>query len=191
MVANKGFTLVELLVVIAIAAVLASVAAPSMSAFIQSNRIRGAVGTFVSDMRFARAEAIKRGGGVVLCRSDSPESSAASCSTGSALHGWVSGWIVFHDLDSNGQRNGAEPLLRVQVPWPGVDDIVEFNSSGVQQTSTTAFKFVATGRFASLASATTLRFGGANYPVSRRQTVCVSLGGRVRVAGDGATTCSS
>ena len=42
----------------------------------------GNVNGFLADMRYARSESIRRGGGVTLCRSDAPEAAAPVCAPG-------------------------------------------------------------------------------------------------------------
>ncbi|MCL1481799.1 MAG: GspH/FimT family pseudopilin [Marinobacter sp.] len=70
---SSGFTLLELMLVIAIVAILIAFAVPSFQWMIQKVTISSNVNTFLSDMRYARSEGIRRGGGVVLCRSNAPE----------------------------------------------------------------------------------------------------------------------
>ncbi len=187
---SRGFTLVELMIVIAIVAILTTLAAPSFKQLIQSNTMSGAVNTFLGDMRFARSEAIRRGGNVVMCRSDAPEASSPVCGTGSGPggNGWVSGWIIFHDLDGDGNKDAAEPVLRVQAPVTTLDSIVETGRSS----SSTKFRFTATGRFIDLTSATNLQFGGnPTFANAVQRLVCVNLGGRARIAGDGNSSCGT
>ncbi len=57
----RGFTLVELMVVVALAALIAFLAAPSFRDMILMQRLRGASAQFVTDMQFARSEAVARG----------------------------------------------------------------------------------------------------------------------------------
>ena len=129
-----------------------------------------------------------------MCRSDSPEATTAACGSGSGPggNGWVSGWIVFHDKIGNEDRNyNADPIvddtiLRVQSPISAIDSIVESGGS-----SSTKLVFTATGRLRNLSSATSIQFGGGNFSADLQRVVCVSLGGRARIAGDGTTSCGA
>lgn len=176
---TSGFTLIEALVVLSIVAVLMGLAAPSFKSMIQSNNMTSAVNSFLMDMRFARSEAIRRGGDVVMCRSSNPEAASPTCGSGSGI-GWESGWIIFHDLNGNGNRTSTEPILRVQGPISGVNTITESGAA-------TKFTFTASGRLTS-SGMTSILFGSPPVFASGEQrTVCVSIGGRARINGDGFT----
>jgi type IV fimbrial biogenesis protein FimT len=176
---SRGFTMVELMVVIAIIAIMATIAAPSFKAMLQSSSMTNAVNTFLADMRYARSESIRRGGAVVMCPSTDSDLSTASCSGGT---GWQGGWIVFHDLNGNGSRTssgtGVEPLLRVQGTIASVNAIAA--------SSATTFQFTATGRL-NLSAATSVQFGSnPPFATDAQRIVCIGLGGRTRIALDGA-----
>jgi type IV fimbrial biogenesis protein FimT len=185
----RGFTLIELMVVIAIVAILAALAAPSFSSIMVKSNVSSAVNTFMADMRFARSEAVRRGGAVIMCRSDAPEAASPVCNTddGPGGNGWVSGWIIFEDRDASLNRNTGDQLLRVQGPITSLDTILE-GSSG-----STKFQFTAMGRMKSLNSATSLRFGtfaslSNSTAQSLQRRLCINQSGRVRIVGDGSIT---
>lgn len=190
---QRGVTAMELLVVIAIVAVLVTLAAPSFREQIAAAQIGSAVNTFISDVRFARSEAVKRGSTVIMCRSNAPTAAIPQCDTdiGPNGNGWVSGWIIFEDRDRTAVYNATfdGPLLRVQTPLSGsVDSILE---TGNKASPSTKFVFTALGRQKALANATSLQFGGGKYSTTQQRMVCVNWTGRARIAGDGSTVCTT
>lgn len=72
-----GFTLIELLVTLSIAVILATMAAPSFSALIASQRTKSAASSLYASLSRARSEAMMRNTGVMLA----PQNSA-----------WANGW---------------------------------------------------------------------------------------------------
>lgn len=184
----RGFTLIEMLVTMAVLAILVSLAAPSFKRTIQSNNMSNAVNTFMSDMRYARSEAIRRGGQVILCRTDDPEAAAPSCAAtaGGTGKGWATGWIVFQDVDGNGNWSAGDLTLRVQSTLSGIDTILEGTPS-----ASTLFRFTASGRLSDTASAAKVQFGGGNFTTDLQRVVCIGPGGRSRVAGNGSSSCGS
>lgn len=57
----RGLTLVELMIVVAVIAVLAMLAAPSFADFMLIQRLKGVNAQLVTDLQFARSEAVARG----------------------------------------------------------------------------------------------------------------------------------
>jgi type IV fimbrial biogenesis protein FimT len=102
---SLGFTLIEMMIVVAVVAILASLAAPSLSTFVASQRVKTASFDLYSSMMFARSEAIKRRSNVYVRAKDG------------AL--WTSGWDVSTDLTgsnastlrSQGDLNGISMTL--------------------------------------------------------------------------------
>jgi type IV fimbrial biogenesis protein FimT len=179
---SRGFTLLELMVVLAIVAILVTLAVPSFKQMIQSNTMSSNVNTFLGDMRYARSEAVRRGGAVVMCRSNLPETTQSCNGNVGAGNGWLTGWIIFHDLDNDGTRDAGEPVLRVQGPITSMDSIIEPSSPSYK------FRFNATGRLPG--TTTTINFGSSDFANTVQRVVCVSVGGRARVAGDAYSSCS-
>lgn len=84
---QSGVTLIELLIVIAIAAILASLAGPSFTDFINRTRLNSQVSQLVSDLNRARSEAIKRNTPALLCV-------RANDTTCGNTTDWQNGWLV-------------------------------------------------------------------------------------------------
>jgi type IV fimbrial biogenesis protein FimT len=57
---QQAFTIIELMVVVAVLAVLALIAAPSLKDFMLVQRLKGINAQLVTDMQFARSEAVAR-----------------------------------------------------------------------------------------------------------------------------------
>lgn len=73
---SRGLTLVELIVTMVIVGTLLTLAVPSFNEAIARERLRGVNAQLVTDMKFARSEAIQRGEAV---RVDFRSSSSSSC----------------------------------------------------------------------------------------------------------------
>ena len=168
----------ELMVALAILAALVALAGPMVMRLLRSTAVSSAVNAFLLDVRFARSEAIRRGTLVAICRSDDPEASSPSCGSGTGpnSNGWVSGWVVFQDLDNDGVIDANESVLRVQGPIRSIDQIAE---------PSTVIRFTPNGRLTS-APSTTWTFGSSAYGTSTQRIVTLNLAGRPTVAkGDG------
>lgn len=185
---GRGFTLVELLVALAIVTILTLAATPSFARLLQSTQISSSVNTFVADMRFARSESVRRGGGVTMCRSDAPEAASPSCDSGGGpgSKGWSSGWVIFLDANNNGAMDPAEPVLRVQAALGSVNAIRDANDAA------TKFRFTATGRILYMTAVTGVTFGAApDVPADVQRVACVNFNGGARIAGNGSTSCGA
>jgi len=173
----RGFTLIELMVTIALAAILMSVAAPSMTKMIGANRVQTEVSSFVNDLQFARSEAIKEGQPVTAC----PSSNGTSCL---AANTWQAGWIVFSDPNGNATVDTNEDVLRWRPLLKGGDTFVA-------APTTAAVTFNREGFTSSLGtSLVTFKLHTADNVAKSTRCVAVSIGGRLatQAAGEGSCT---
>jgi type IV fimbrial biogenesis protein FimT len=110
---NRGFTLLELCVVLAVISIVAAFATPSFLAWHARDQVDARARALLSTLSLARAEAVRRGVRITLCRVDAALHclAAGRACDGGALD-WSCGWGVFVD------RDGAPMLLRVQPASP-------------------------------------------------------------------------
>ncbi|MGQ0620031.1 MAG: GspH/FimT family pseudopilin [Panacagrimonas sp.] len=107
--ARAGFTLIELMVTIAVFAILSALATPGFREVILNNQRATRINELLTDLAYARSEAVGTGRQVVTCSTSTPQ--APVCGNGD---GWEEGWVVFADLgsDPNGDYDDGEPVLR-------------------------------------------------------------------------------
>lgn len=77
----RAFTLVEAMIVIAIGAILVTLAGPSLVEYIAVQRLKGATAELVTDLQYARTEAISRGRNVWVNFQLPADGSPLSCYT--------------------------------------------------------------------------------------------------------------
>lgn len=103
----KGFTLVELMLVVVVLGIIASAAGPSLVQLIASNRAYAVQLDLAASFALARTEAARRNANVVV--------SATAPVTNNELGG---GWVVWADLNGNGNRDDDEPVVRTREALP-------------------------------------------------------------------------
>ena len=94
--------------VMMIVGIIAAIGTSSFRYVSASNRIAAEVNALLSDMRFARTEAIKEGLNVTVCATNN----WTTCSTTASLQ---NGWIVVSDPTGTGTASGTP--LHVQKPF--------------------------------------------------------------------------
>jgi len=104
---QKGFTLVEILVVLAITGMLLAYAIPSFNGFSMRQKLSTETNSFISDLSYARSEAIDKGALVIV----------------ESLNGanWEGGWDIYFVLP-----NGVRENLRMKQNTPGDITITAF-----------------------------------------------------------------
>lgn len=163
---KNGFTLIEMMVTIAIVGIFASIALPSFSSLIKSNRISTGTNELVSNLLLAKSEALKRSQTVSLC----PSSDQTSCN---GLDEYATGWIVFLDCDGNNATDDTvddcvEEIIKVQ---DGIDSVFMTNP-----TVTKRVGFNYTGRPTGVSTFSI----GSTSDSATVKTVTVNLVGRVK-----------
>ena len=95
----------ELIIVLAIAAIMASLAGPSMVSFLASARFQINLGRVVSDINFARGEAVKRRKHIIMGPKINTD--------------WKDGWRIFVDADEDDAYDSNETVLLIRDALSG------------------------------------------------------------------------
>lgn len=133
----RGYTLMELVVATALLAVLIQLAIPSMSRLLSDWQRDHATRAITDHLALARSEAIRWSRRVVMCSSVD----GLNCSPSSNRE-WKSGWLVFQDIDGNGQFSPTDKLIAVSQ---GANGIRSIRGNALLQ----RFVFMPTGMMAS------------------------------------------
>lgn len=108
---------------IGIAAILMSVAIPSLTTFKLNAARSAAINELVSGVHFARSTAVTRNARVAVCAS----TDSAECSNSAT---WEDGWIAFVDNDSDQTVDTGEIILLTSDAMDGVTvDSADFSNS--------------------------------------------------------------
>ena len=176
----RGFTLMEVMVVVAIMGILAALAAPSFTPLIERWRVRQATEQLHSSLYYARSEAIKRGGGVVMRKLPNGTN---GCTDASTTTRWSCGWFICEDTDGNGECGPSEPVLqrvdappRMTIVRTSTGENISFNRWGLIGGSYIGFNVIPLDKTLSDPNA---------------RGVCMSSGGRVRTVPQEDVPCTS
>ena len=126
---QRGFTLVELIVVLFMLVVVATLAGPQFRAFIIQQNIRNAAYELMSDLTFARSEAVKRNTSVTV----------------SKVGTWTAGWTVAVGGTTLRQHAAFPSSITITMANPSVDFYLNGRAS-----ATASFTIDDTGALASI-----------------------------------------
>ena len=166
--AATGATLLELMVATVLAGVLLTSAYSGYNAVVADDQLMNHARLLAGSMQMARAEAIKRGHRVNLCKS----ADGAHCADGG---GWAQGFILHGDFDRTGEVEGTDTILRYE---PAPKDIHVFANRPLKDyVSYTSF-----GHARLLSGALQMGTFTLCKPGRRAVEVVLVASGRVRIA---------
>ena len=138
---TRGFSLLEVVLSLAVVGVLGVLAAPSFQGFINEHRLASAMGALAADLKFARIEAIRRNGRVLVC-ARAPD--ATLCAS---QPDWRHGWIVCYAANRDDQCDTSSPAnanpirltnaLDPQLRLVGSASVIRFNRLGTSNAAAT------------------------------------------------------
>lgn len=139
-----GFTLLESLIVVAIAAILATIAVPSLRSILSSVRQNSALALVLGDLNQARGEAIKRNARVLMCVRN-PDGTQCGTSTN-----WQAGWVIcvagaITDQCSDFNPMTVRPALDATLTLNASAAAIRFNANSSQGVDGTAATLTVSG----------------------------------------------
>lgn len=118
---NKGFTLVEMMVTIVVAAILISIAMPSLQSISANNALKSTTRDLISTINTARSQSISTRTNVLVEQ---------------ASGGWNAGWSITYDNAAAEESQDFQPRNGVTISGPGS---LTFMSRGGLQGGPTTF----------------------------------------------------
>jgi type IV fimbrial biogenesis protein FimT len=169
----KGFTLVEVMIVITIIGIIAAIATPNFLAWLENNRLRDASQDLLSNLQYAKFEAIKRNRNVIAV--------FAPVACAPAIPDPGGNYTIFVDDGSGGGTSGDsirqanEPILRQEAMRSGIGlcvGSVAFNNALLPANT---YGFTPTGRPVGLNSGT----AGLRNGTGRVHTLTLGVAGNL------------
>ena len=166
---SLGFTLIELMVAVSVLGVLLAIALPSFQPLIERWRVRQVESNLEASLQFARSEAIKRGGHIIMQKITT---NTNGCIAPSPQREWDCGWFICADTNRNNSCAASEPVLlrydspnRTQISRTGGNNRIIFNRYGLVAGTYVGFNLIPHNQ-------------SISHPATRG--LCMSSGGRIR-----------
>lgn len=179
---QKALTLVELLVTIAFVGIISSIGLPAYRSLINTIKVSVVTSQLHASLLFSRAEAIKRGRSVSICRSNNADSLSPTCATTTSNPrvntGWGEGWLIYVDVDNDKVYSSSDILLQAQgslIPTLGAGSIVPVPNRNAVTFNVTGQTFGTFMRFV-------ISRPDDDLDLSHDRFICIASGGRARVA---------
>ena len=183
-----GFTLIELMVTVTLLSILASLAAPSMGAWISNSKVRAVSDSLQNGLRMAQAEALRRSRQTVftLTNDSSPQTSLTAVTNGRnwsintvAIFGEATDVAAFVEAGVlSGVGSNVQIAGPVSICFSSMGRLVVNATPGVAGADCTA---------ALIPASYDITLAGAD----RRLRVTVAVGGQVRMCDPNKTLSSS
>jgi type IV fimbrial biogenesis protein FimT len=164
---GRGFSLVESCVVLAIAAIMLSMAIPSLRTILRQQHLKTAVNDLFGAINLTRAQAIERGTRVELVPLDP------------AGRDWRAGWVVFVDRNANQRPDaGEEEIFRHGPVAPGIAISTALSSHPIPD----YLAYNGAGRSCTATSSATAHFGTVSlFMDGQERRITINMLGRARV----------
>ena len=124
---KEGFTLIEMLVTLSVVGIVVAFGVPAMRDFMDTNRMSAATNDLVSNLHYARSEAVKRGTTTRLCPSADWAAENPVCNAAGTL---ADGWLIVVDPD------GAAIVVQQHEPLPDRIRLKDNLNSWIDYTAT-------------------------------------------------------
>lgn len=177
---QKGFSIFQLLLGVSIVGLLSAGAVPSFENSIKDNRLNAALVGMISEMEYARSEAVKRNTSVTICAS----TDQATCDT----QDWEKGRLVFIDDGAgtaSNASNGAVNSETILKTFQSVKGGVTLTPQGL---STPGYIVFADDGSVNTSGTVVFCDGRGSSDASTAEAVNVNVVGQVRPAYDSNST---